>query len=166
MTPGLISSDQIATIAARHDARKLRSFNGEIATLGEYAAAFGEAQADVSALLAHIMALHAERMLDQVRVVFSAIMRERDYQDSKWGNVETNPHTIYEWIGIMEKELQEAKAAYFERPADDEMLCEILQVAAVAVACMQQHGLVERTMLPAPHLGLRAGRGIRRNDQP
>lgn len=73
--------------------------------------------------------------------IWAAILRERRYQDEKWGH---NPHTVFEWIGIMEKELQEAKAAYFQRPADDEMLKEILQVVAVGVACMEQHGVRER----------------------
>lgn len=73
--------------------------------------------------------------------IWAAVSRERDFQNEKWGD---NPHTIFEWIGIMEKELSEAKAAYFKRPADEEMLVEILQVVAVGVACMEQHGIQER----------------------
>ncbi len=76
--------------------------------------------------------------------VFDAIVAERAYQDEKWGTIKDNPHTIPEWILIMEKELAEAKAAYFQRPADREMLDEIRQVIAVGVACLEQHGVVER----------------------
>lgn len=77
--------------------------------------------------------------------VWAAILRERNYQNEKWGHPDHNPHTIFEWIGIMEKEIQEAKAAYFQRPADGiQMLQEILQVVAVGVACMEQHGIRER----------------------
>lgn len=76
--------------------------------------------------------------------IWAAICRERDYQDEKWGDIHTNPHSIFEWIGIMEKELQEAKAAYFQRPANNQMLQEVLQVVSVGVACMEQHGIIER----------------------
>lgn len=74
--------------------------------------------------------------------VFRAIDVERDYQDEEWGSPASNPHTIFEWIGIMRKELQEAEDAFFNRPADELMLQEVLQVVAVGVACMEQHGIV------------------------
>lgn len=78
--------------------------------------------------------------------IVDAIFRERRYQDKKWGDIDKNPHTIFEWIGIMEKELQEAKEAYFQpQPyAREDMLREILQAVAVGMACLEQHGFVER----------------------
>jgi len=81
-----------------------------------------------------------------LKTIEEAVRRERHYQDLKWGTIEEHPHTIFEWIGIMEKELQEAKAAYFQPAcmADSEMLREVLQVVAVGLACLEQHGIVER----------------------
>jgi len=76
--------------------------------------------------------------------VFLAIERERRYQEEKYGTVIDNPFSIYEWIGIMEKELEEAKVSFFDRPANPLMLQEILQVISVGVACLEQHGIVER----------------------
>ena len=78
------------------------------------------------------------------KYILPAIRRERDYQDNKWGTIESNPHSIYEWIGIMERELAEAKDAFFKRPSESEMLREVLQVVSVGVACLEQHGVVER----------------------
>jgi hypothetical protein len=77
-------------------------------------------------------------------VIADAISIEREYQNMKWGTPESNPHSILEWIIIMEQELKEAKEAYFQRPAEKEMLKEILQVVSVGVACMEQHGVVDR----------------------
>ena len=79
-------------------------------------------------------------------VIFDAINQERQYQTEKWGTLEEHPHTIPEYVMIMEKELAEAKEAYFQSPATwaDDMLLEILQVIAVGVACLEQFGVVGR----------------------
>lgn len=79
--------------------------------------------------------------------IWAAILNERNYQDEKWGHPDHHPHSIFEWIGIMEREIAEVKEAFFQRSADEEMLGEILQVVAVGVACMEQHGIVERSLL-------------------
>ena len=69
---------------------------------------------------------------------------ERMFQDSKHGPIEMNSHTIGEWILILESELAEAKVALIKGGTGrDSVLQEILQVAAVAVACLEQHGLRE-----------------------
>lgn len=81
---------------------------------------------------------------NKVTKIFDALLEERAFQDGKWGTIEENPHTIGEWLLIMQKELTEAIDAYFQRPANRLMLDEIRQVAAVAIACMEQHGFVER----------------------
>lgn len=70
--------------------------------------------------------------------VFNAIDREREYQNRKWSD---NPHSLNRWIQIIEKELVEAKRA---RRHPDEAKRELLQVASVIVACLEQHGVVER----------------------
>ena len=78
--------------------------------------------------------------------IHAAIGRERGYQDRKWGN---NPHTVGEWILILEAEIRESKDAWVKKGGDVSALAEILQVAAVAVAALEQHGIVER----APEVG-------------
>ena len=77
--------------------------------------------------------------------IFDAIGRERDYQDAKWGTPANYPHSVGEWLLILESELQEAKQAWCKGMGDYDALLELMQVAAVAVACMEQHGAVERT---------------------
>lgn len=76
--------------------------------------------------------------------VFDAITRERNYQDHKWGTIEQHPHTVGEWLLVIEAELQEAKQGWVKGQGDIDALREILQVASVAVACLEQHGIVER----------------------
>lgn len=73
-----------------------------------------------------------------------AILEERDFQDGKWGPVSVAGHTIGEWILIMESELNEAKLAVIKGGTGrDSVLSEITQVAAVALACLEQHGTGE-----------------------
>ena len=76
-------------------------------------------------------------MLGIQETISLAIQKEREYQDKKYGG---HSHTIAEWILIMEKELHEAKKAYFQNSSNEHMMAEILQVVAVGVACMEEHG--------------------------
>jgi len=78
--------------------------------------------------------------------VFAAIERERHYQDRKWGTIKRHPHSVGEWIMIMNDELREASKAWCGYHGDEEALKEILQVISVGVACLQQHGIVERDL--------------------
>lgn len=73
--------------------------------------------------------------------IFDAIGREREYQDAKW---RANPHTVGEWLLIVESELQEAKQAWCKTGGDFGALEELLQVIAVGVAALEQHGVFER----------------------
>lgn len=43
--------------------------------------------------------------------VYEAIDHERRYQNAKWGSIEERPHTVGEWLLIIEGELEEAKQA-------------------------------------------------------
>jgi hypothetical protein len=78
--------------------------------------------------------------------IYSCIDRERNYQDSKWGTGEEHPHTVGEWLLIVESELHEAKEAWCKNGGDYEALRELLQVISVGVACLEQHGVVERPL--------------------
>ena len=78
------------------------------------------------------------------RRIRAAIARERLYQDSKWGTTEEHPHTVAEWLLIMQAELDEAKQGWLKGRGDDEALLELLQAISVGVACLEQHGICER----------------------
>lgn len=77
--------------------------------------------------------------------VFEAIERERAYQDLKYPGPDGGPmpHSVGEWILILLGEIQEAHAAWLKGDLDAARQ-EILQVAAVGVACMEEHGVEER----------------------
>lgn len=78
--------------------------------------------------------------------ILTAVVRERTYQDRKWGTIQDHPHTIMEWLVIMEEELGEAKRAWARGGAGAEVAAmqELLQVVAVGFAAMEQHGIQER----------------------
>ena len=72
-----------------------------------------------------------------------SIKLERDYQDSKWGSLEEKQQSVAGYLVILEKELEEAKNGWMKnKPGKDSALAEIRQIAAVAIACMQQHGII------------------------
>jgi len=75
-----------------------------------------------------------------------AVIDERNYQDEKHGPIGTHGHTIGEWILIMEAELAEAKQALIKGgKGRDSVLHELVQVTAVGLACLEQHGVKEIT---------------------
>lgn len=77
--------------------------------------------------------------------IWLAIRRERDHQDNKYGPIDARRLSVGDYLVIMRRELAEAEQAYVSTPLPvDEALREILQVAAVAVACLEAHGIVER----------------------
>lgn len=75
--------------------------------------------------------------------IFGAITRERQYQDRKWGTPGEHPHDVPGWLLVMRGELQEAEQAWL-KGEDRDALVEILQVIAVGVACLEQHGVFSR----------------------
>ena len=81
------------------------------------------------------------------RVIYAAIDRERQYQQSKRPASHQNGHEIPGWLAIMRAELAEAEEAWVRgdgAPANTVSLCEILQVIATGIAALEQHGVVER----------------------
>jgi hypothetical protein len=77
-------------------------------------------------------------------VIARGIEVERRYQRRKWGD---KPHDVGAWLTIMRGELQEAEEAWCKASGDQPALSEILQVVAVGIACMEQHGVVTRFAL-------------------
>lgn len=95
--------------------------------------------------------------------IFAAIVHEREFQDQKYGPVvepmhdsgllkATRPgpggHELPGWLLVIEKELAEAKEAATghgkkERTGRNSTRAELVQIAAVAVAALEQHGVEE-----------------------
>ena len=74
--------------------------------------------------------------------VYAAIDAERDHQDQKWGKLEQKKQSVAGYLLVMERELAEAKAGWTHNiPDKHSALAEIVQIAATAVACLEQHGL-------------------------
>jgi hypothetical protein len=77
-------------------------------------------------------------------LITEAIIIERKFQDQKHGTVDIAPHTVGAWILLIEDELREAKIAAIKGGTGrDNVIAEIVQVAALCVACLEQHGLEE-----------------------
>lgn len=75
-----------------------------------------------------------------IEEVVAAIQVERDYQDKKWGALDAqNDRDPGEWIATLQEEINEVDDADFRNNTEDFIL-ELVQVAAVAVAALQQLG--------------------------
>ena len=81
------------------------------------------------------------------QTVMAAIMKEREFQDIKWGKIsEGAGHSLAEWVLLIESEVEEAKVALIKGGRGrDSIMAEIIQVAAVCVAALEQHGTEEIT---------------------
>lgn len=66
-----------------------------------------------------------------------AIAHERAYQEQKWPG---HQHTVAEWILILRKLVDDAQREWVTGHGDDSALHEVRQIAATAVACMEQCG--------------------------
>lgn len=98
--------------------------------------------------------------------IFEAIVREREFQTDKYGPViepglksatgmpitdhKQGPggHELGAWLVILESELDEAKKALVHGGSKsvkgrDTIRAEIVQIAAVAIAALEQHGVEE-----------------------
>lgn len=74
--------------------------------------------------------------------IMNAISEERKFQDKKYGHPSDNPHSIGAWLLTIEFELQEAKLACAKGGnGRDNVINEIIQIAALCVACLEQHGI-------------------------
>lgn len=73
--------------------------------------------------------------------VLKAIAGEREYQEQKWPG---HKHTVAEWLLIIEKLCGDARKAWVTGHGDNQALHEIRQIAATAVAAMEQCGAPKR----------------------
>lgn len=90
---------------------------------------------------------HDERVFPSA--IFAAIVDERQFQDQKYGPITgKGGHELGAWLIIAESELAEAKKALVhggskEVKGRDTIRAELVQLAAVCVAALEQHGLTE-----------------------
>lgn len=77
-------------------------------------------------------------------IVHEAVDTERAYQDWQWGSPEVHPHEVGAWILLLDVRINKARDSWAGQRGDDQALLEILKVAALATACLQQHGVVKR----------------------
>lgn len=74
--------------------------------------------------------------------VCKTVKEERDSQDLKWGDLDEKNQPISGYLLVLESELNEAKEGWTKNiSGKHSSLAEIRQVAAVAIACLQQHGI-------------------------
>ena len=97
--------------------------------------------------------------------VYDAIDSERRFQDERWGTVREHPHEVGSWILIMEKLLADAREAWAGSAGDIKALEEIRKVAAVAVACGEQHGLQPRPAVAFAKFGPNSQNPYRKDAQ-
>ena len=72
--------------------------------------------------------------------VAAIVKKERDRQDEKWGPFKHQ--NVAGYLLILEAELNEAKHGWMKNiEGDHSSLSEIVQIAAVAFACLEQHGV-------------------------
>lgn len=70
--------------------------------------------------------------------VYAEIDKEREYQFNKWGD---KPQSLPGYLIILKKEIDEAIDGWMKNSTGrNAPLNEVVQVAAVAVACLEQYG--------------------------
>lgn len=71
--------------------------------------------------------------------VINAVLEERDFQDAKH---QTDHHGMGTWLLLIESELDEAKlAAVKGGKGRNSVRSELVQVAALCIAALEDHGL-------------------------
>jgi hypothetical protein len=87
------------------------------------------------------------RGLPEVTKILFAITGERQFQDEKFGPLnQGGGHTLGEWVLLIEAELMEAKQALIKGGSGRNSLrSELVQVAALVFACLEQHGVEDPT---------------------
>lgn len=95
-------------------------------------------------MIPDMVSLQRGERTDARAKVYEAIDEERGFQCRKYG---FPPRELPSWFLIIRSELEEAERAWVKNPEDPNVRCELLQVAAVAVAALEQHGAVRRREL-------------------
>lgn len=80
-----------------------------------------------------------------MKLTFEEVIRiiedERNAQDAKWGSLDSKQQSVAGYMLVLKKELEEAENGWMKNvEGKHSSLAEIKQIAAVAVACLQQYG--------------------------
>ncbi len=89
------------------------------------------------------MSIHAPIRPKSPQAIGLALTKERRHQDRKYGSPARRGLSVAEYLQIARAELDEAQASMTDGD-EENALRELLQVIAVGVACLEQHGVVER----------------------
>ena len=87
--------------------------------------------------------------------VLKVIVGERIYQDARWNPATTTSggfHEVGAWLTFMRSYLREAEdqiSRGADPQASEAALNTVRKIAAMSVACMEQHGAPERKDTPA-----------------
>ena len=74
--------------------------------------------------------------------VVESLKQERERQDKKWGSLEEKQQSLAGYMMVIKKELEEAEEGWMKNiEGKHSSLSEIRQVAATAIACLQQYGV-------------------------
>lgn len=87
--------------------------------------------------------------------VLAAVNDERVFQNRKWGTVKEHPHEVGGWLTILRKHLSDAENEWSSKRGDIGALEEVRKIAAIAFACMENCGVIERS--PADFVALQGG---------
>jgi len=71
--------------------------------------------------------------------VFTAIAAERERQDKQWGALDWKKQTVEGFLLVLRAQLDKAYDAWIRANMPNETLRRVRNVAAVAVACLEQH---------------------------
>ena len=79
--------------------------------------------------------------------VVAALAKERCFQNEKHGSIHESPHERGTWALLIEAELDEAKAALIKGGIGrNSFRSELIQVAALCIATLEQHGLESKSV--------------------
>jgi hypothetical protein len=75
--------------------------------------------------------------------VVEMVLEERRYQDERWGSIHERAHEVGAWLTLMKHHVGKAAADWSESSGDEKAVHGVRKVAAIAVACLEQHGTPE-----------------------
>lgn len=87
------------------------------------------------------LSAESEQVSQKLRQVVIAILRERRFRKRQYGP--RADLSVSTWLLLLEAEMDEAKRAW-HKGGEAAALAQIVQVAALAVACLENHVLVDR----------------------
>lgn len=77
----------------------------------------------------------------KMQQVFDVIRREREYQDNVWPK---SPTSVSAFLLYIEEYLKKAKDDFVNGKSNGRGLYDVRKIAALAVACMEHNGAIER----------------------